>query len=81
MFKDFKKFQMRSSKLPDPFLRLRDPVRIQLRFCFQNLSLVWVSAYGEYNDLVRQVAASRGQQLANWDFEYVIFFLFRERMR
>lgn len=25
--------------------------------------------YGEYNDLVRQVAASRGQQLANWDFD------------
>ena len=67
---------MRSSKLPDPFLRIREPVRIQLRFFLQNLNLVWVSAYGEYNDLVRQVAASRGQQLANWDFEYVVFLSF-----
>ncbi|PPQ77625.1 hypothetical protein CVT25_011236 [Psilocybe cyanescens] len=25
--------------------------------------------YGEYNDLVRQVAGSRGQNLANWDFD------------
>ncbi|KDR68536.1 hypothetical protein GALMADRAFT_256778 [Galerina marginata CBS 339.88] len=25
--------------------------------------------YGEYNDLVRQVAGSRGQNLVNWDFD------------
>jgi hypothetical protein len=39
-----------------------------------------VAAYGEYNDLVREVAASRGQQLVNWDFEYVALFLFCEPM-
>ncbi|ESK83223.1 carbohydrate esterase family 4 protein [Moniliophthora roreri MCA 2997] len=25
--------------------------------------------YGEYNDLVRQVSAARGQSLVNWDFD------------
>jgi peptidoglycan/xylan/chitin deacetylase (PgdA/CDA1 family) len=25
--------------------------------------------YGKYNDLVRQVAATRGQNLVNWDFD------------
>lgn len=74
MFKDFKISQRRSSELPDTFPRIREPVCVQLRSFLQNLSPVWVSAYGEYNDLVREVAASRGQQLANWDFEYVILF-------
>ncbi|KAK7024384.1 hypothetical protein VNI00_016325 [Paramarasmius palmivorus] len=28
--------------------------------------------YGEFNDLVRQVAAARGQNLVQWDYEYAL---------
>ena len=48
------------------------PCVFSLGLFLPNLSLMWVAAYGEYNDLVRQVAASRDQQLVNWDFEYVV---------
>ena len=32
-------------------------------------------AYGSYDDLVRQVSATRNQSLVMWDFEWVPFFL------
>jgi len=76
MLKFFGKSQRQSSKSPDPFLRIQGPVRTQLIFFPPNLCLIWVSAYGEYNDLVREVAAARGQQLVNWDLEYVVLFPF-----
>jgi hypothetical protein len=37
-----------------------------------------LSAYGEYNDDVIEVAAKRHQKLVTWDFEYVLWLLSRE---
>jgi hypothetical protein len=34
-----------------------------------DLSFARLIAYGSYDDLVREVADSRGQVLVNWDFE------------
>ncbi|KAG6812668.1 hypothetical protein H0H92_001426 [Tricholoma furcatifolium] len=32
-------------------------------------TLTWDETYGNYNDLVRQVSAARGQKLVIWDFD------------
>jgi hypothetical protein len=37
------------------------------------------TAYGEYNDEVREVAGQRGQTVVNWDFEYILFLTQRVR--
>jgi hypothetical protein len=31
-------------------------------------------AYGEYNNIVREVSGARGQTLVNWDFECALTF-------
>jgi hypothetical protein len=38
--------------------------------------LIIVVAFGSYNDLVLQVAGSRGQTAITWDLEYVVVFSF-----
>jgi len=69
---------MRSTTLPDLVPRLQDHVRAHLRLFLQDLSVMWLSAYGEYDDVVLKVAAERLQQLVNWDFECVLWLLYRE---
>lgn len=53
------------------------PSRVHV--CFYGSILVLVNhmatAYGEYNEMVREVAQARGQTLVNWDFEYALDFL------
>lgn len=58
-----------------------DPVRMntyaprgfRLIFFFFFFSLFFLTAYGEYNGLVQEVARVRGQAIALWDFESVIW--------
>jgi len=66
---------MRSMALPDLVPHLQDPVRAHLRSFLEGLSFTRLSAYGEYDSVVLEVAAKRRQQLVNWDFECVMVAL------
>lgn len=49
------------------FMRPRELLRSV--FLLLLLILLIIKAYGNYNDLVREAAAIRGQSLVLWDFE------------
>lgn len=51
------------------FMRPRKPTEPEEFHLYITISF---TAYGAYNDIVRQVSGIRGQTIANWDFEYVL---------
>jgi len=79
MLRDFGKISEAIVKITGSLPAYTRPRAYSAIFFPPNLCLMWLSAYGEYDDKVRRVAAARGQQLVNWDLEYVVLFLFRKK--